>query len=78
MIWLFERGGEAIRVETRFDNATTEYVAVVVWADGQSETERFTDYQAFYARILALEHKLAADEWSQIGPPTLMSDGWRL
>ena len=78
MIWLYERGGDALRVETRFDNDTAEYVAVVAWADGKSEMERFSDYAAFYARILALEAKLAADQWNQIGPPTLMSDGWRL
>lgn len=78
MIWLFERGGEVTRVETRFDNSTCEYVAEIVWADGHVETERYHDRATFHARILMLEAQLATERWQLTGPPTLISDAWRL
>jgi hypothetical protein len=77
VIWTFERGDEVVRVETRIDNATGEYVIVGTWAGGRSETERFQDPAQFEARILALEAQLAADNWSLVGSPNILSDGWR-
>ena len=29
MIWIFERGEESLRLETRYDNETTEYVLIL-------------------------------------------------
>ena len=78
MIWLFERGQEALRIETRCDNDAREYVATTYWPDGRSETERFTSVAAFRARLGALERQLAAEQWTQIGSPMLLSEGWRL
>ena len=77
MIWLFERGDEIVRLETRVDNATGEYVAVIAWAESPPVTERFRGYEAFHGRMLELEGQLAADHWTQIGPPTIKLDGWR-
>lgn len=77
MIWLFERGNEVVRLETRFDKASAEYVVVIGWTDRPSETERFLDFAPFHARILGLEQKLHADHWTQIGGPTIIPDGWR-
>ena len=78
MIWLFERGSEALRLETRYDNASDEYVLVVVWSDHRTETERFSEKTAFEARLQRLEERLAAEQWTQVGPPALVYDGWRL
>ena len=78
MIWLFERGQEALRIETRVDAITGEYVAAVLWANGQSEEERFRSEEAFKARLLALERQLANEHWTQIGGPTILADGWHL
>lgn len=78
MIWLYERGTDALRLETRFDSGTGEYVLVVVWADDRVETERFREAAAFDARLRALEQQLAAEHWMQVGPPTILSNGWKV
>jgi hypothetical protein len=77
MIWLFERGDEVVRLETRVDNASGEYVLVSTWADSPPRIERYRDYAKYQARVLALEGQLAADHWTQVGGPTILSDGWR-
>ena len=77
MIWSFERGDEVIRLETRIDNGQGDYILVIEWAERPPETERFTDYGAYHARLLALESQLAADNWTQIGSPKILADGWR-
>jgi hypothetical protein len=77
VIWFFEKNGQAVRLETRFDNASQEYVIVIDWADRPSETERFGDYGRFHSRIVALEQRLTLEKWTQDGSPTILSDGWR-
>lgn len=77
MIWLFERGDEVVRLETRVDNPSGEYVLVITRADSPPTIERFRDLGAYDARIRALEGQLAADHWAQVGSPTILSDGWR-
>ena len=77
MIWLFERGDEVVRLETRVDNGTGEFVAVITWSDSPAVTERFVGYEQFHARMLEMEKRLAADNWTQIGPPEIMPQGWR-
>lgn len=77
MIWLFERGSEVLHIETRIDNASGEYVLVSISADGPPQVERFRDRDAYEARVLELENRLAADQWVQVGGPTILPDGWR-
>jgi hypothetical protein len=77
MIWSFERGDEVIRLETRIDNGRGDYILVIEWSERPPETERFTDYGAYHARLLTLESQLAADNWTQIGSPKILADGWR-
>ena len=77
MIWSFERGDEVIRLETRVDNSRGEYILVIEWVQRPPETERFTDYEMYHARLLALESQLAADRWKLIGGPRILADGWR-
>ncbi len=78
MIWIFGRGSEVLHLETRFDNARGEYLLVVVWADRPSETERYRERRAFDGRLRALEQQLAAEQWTQLGSPTILADGWRI
>ena len=58
MVWFFARGNEAVRVETRFDNTSREYVLEVGWANRPPETERFRDHAAFEARVANVEARL--------------------
>ncbi len=77
MIWTFERGDEIVRLETRVDNDTREYVVVITWADRPPQTERYADVALYNVRILALEAQLAADHWSLVGNPQILPHGWR-
>ena len=77
MVWFFARGNDSVRVETRFDNTSREYVLEVAWADRPVETERFSDVTAFQARVVDIESKLAAESWAQVGNPEILPHGWR-
>ncbi len=77
MIWLFARGSEVLRLETRIDNASGEYILVSTWTDAPPRVERFLDYDAYDARVRELEARLAEEHWLQVGSPTILADGWR-
>jgi hypothetical protein len=77
MIWFFGKGDEVVRLETRFEQVTNEYVLVTSWAQKPDETERFRDFAAFDLRIHALERQLQDARWTLIGQPTLLKDGWK-
>jgi hypothetical protein len=76
MLWFYRRGDDLITVETRFDNATREYLLVMQTADHQQTVERFDNLAAFKDRLLRAEEKLAKERWAQAGPPVLLPDGW--
>jgi hypothetical protein len=76
MIWLFERGDRVVRLVTRFDTETREYVLDVEWSDGLSKTERFRDCAEFGARAVELEKRLEAEQWKQAGAPRLIVGDW--
>jgi hypothetical protein len=69
MIWTFERGDEVLRLETRIDNATREFLIVSTWAERPPEIERFQDPAEYHVRVRTLEVQLTANRWSQIGSP---------
>ena len=77
MVWFFARGNDSVRVETRFDNTSREYLLEVAWADRPVETERFLDVTAFQARVVDIESKLEAESWAQVGNPEILPHGWR-
>ena len=77
MVWFFARGNDSVRVETRFDNSSREFVLEVSWADRGLETERFTDLAAFQARVLTVEAQLEAGDFAQVGDPEILPHGWR-
>jgi hypothetical protein len=77
MVWLYERSDGALRIETRYDSTTQEYVLEVEWPGRPIVTERFRDTASFEARVLALEHQLEAERWKQVGNPEILPHGWR-
>jgi hypothetical protein len=78
MLWIFERGTEVRRFETRYDNDTAEYVLVIHDADVAPHIERFGSALAFQRRLETLERQLDAEEWRPVGTPTLLPDGWKI
>jgi hypothetical protein len=77
MIWLYARGNEALRLETRFDQEANEFVLVVVRSDQRTEVHRFSDQTTFEARLRSLEEELAEARWCQVGSPRIVLDGWK-
>ena len=77
MVWFYSRANDALRIETRFEEATNEYVLDVTWPGRPTETERFRDVEAFRARVLVLEARLDAERWKQVGGPQILPHGWR-
>jgi hypothetical protein len=71
MVWFFGRGKETVRVETRFDNASGEYVLELARPEQEVVTERFSDADAFRARLHVIELEMQAGSWQQIGSELL-------
>jgi hypothetical protein len=76
MLWFYRRDAELITLETRFDDATSEYVLITQSDDHKRSEERFKDLVAFKDRLLAAEQELARERFRQAGPPVLLLDGW--
>lgn len=77
MIWLYERGPEVLRIETRFDNASSEFELVWHRPDGSTDTERFTTEAEFRARLESIEAALKSEHWNINGSPQIVPDGWK-
>lgn len=79
MIWLYERGDRATRIETRFEPESGEYLLEVQWSDGVATLERFVDSLKFKARVLALEQRLVEEQWTQRddSPQLIQADWWK-
>jgi hypothetical protein len=75
MVWFFEREDEQLEVETRFDNATLEFVMIVRKPE-EEHTTRFPDSETFRVRLAELTNQLEADDWLTSGPPAILPDGW--
>lgn len=78
MIWTYTRGRDVLRLETRYDNATSEYLLVVYRQDGTSEIQRFKKTVSFQRRLEAMAQRLAAENWQSTGAPVLLRDGWKI
>jgi hypothetical protein len=76
MLWLYERDNESLRLETRYDNDTREYIVVVHYPDERQLTERFPSPEACREWLLSLENNLDAEHWVRRGPPMILPDGW--
>jgi len=76
MVWFYRRKAQALTLETRFENATGEYVATVTGRGGPPMTVRFASSEAFRDWLLAQERELLAEQWTADGAHVL-PDGWR-
>jgi hypothetical protein len=77
MLWIYQRGPETLRVETRFDNDTNEYVVIVYREDGTQQAERFKEPASFRTRLEMLEKQLDRERWHSDGV-RLLDDGWKI
>jgi hypothetical protein len=66
----------SLSLETRYDNDTLKYVAIVVHPDGRRETERFDRRESFRAWIEGFEKRLADERWAADGGAHILPDGW--
>jgi len=69
MIWIFQRDGQVVRLETHFDIDASEYVLKVSWYGRPETVERFEHGHAFTERLMALDQQLRSGRWSQIDSP---------
>jgi hypothetical protein len=77
MIWFYERGGETLKIETRYNNARAVYELIWHHPDGTSTIEAFTSEALFLQRSQAVETSLSSDAWHLAGAPSFMADGWK-
>lgn len=76
MLWFFERDDESLRLETRYDNDTSEFVVIVRHPDGREHAERCTDSEEYGAWLETFERNLEHQHWTRRGGPLIMPDGW--
>lgn len=76
MLWFFEREEQSLRLETRYDNDTSEFVAVVHYPDGREHTERFIALDEFRTWLLTFESSLDAQRWTNQSGPIILPYGW--
>ena len=76
MVWFYKRDRASLSLETRYDNETFEYVAVVCHPDGRRDTERFDRRDAFATWLQAFEKRLESERWAADGPAHVLVDGW--
>jgi hypothetical protein len=76
MIWFFERTSEILELETRYDNATAEYVLEQRRPGVPPLVERFKDAASFRERLVAIETDLGGQRWAQRSSPAILSHGW--
>ena len=76
MIWFFGRDDQSLRLDTRYDNDTSELVVMLHHPDRRAQTERFTNPEACRTWLLALEHNLELQHWTRHGSPVFLPYGW--
>jgi hypothetical protein len=75
MLWFFERDDQLLRLETLYDNDTSEFVAIVGWPDGREQAERFKEREAFHEWLVAFDNAREAEKWKP-NSPILLPYGW--
>lgn len=77
MIWLYERGAEVLRIETRFDAEASIFELIWHRPDGTTQEEKFANESAFRARLESVEAALKTEHWNQAGSPQILQEGWK-
>ena len=75
MLWFFEREDLSLRLETRYDNQTSEFIVTVQWPDGRMQTERFADLEACRGWLAVFDETIEAEQWKPKGP-VILPYGW--
>jgi hypothetical protein len=76
MLWLFERNEQSLRLETQYDQKTSEYV-VTVRSGEREDQERFTSAGEFRAWLAMFEQRIEAQRWAtQTGGPVALPADW--
>jgi hypothetical protein len=75
VIWFFGRDDQGLRVETRNDSSTAEYLLVICGPDGD-QSERFTDVADFRSRLVQVENRLEIDRWNRTRDPAIVPDAF--
>ena len=78
MIYLFERESEALRIETRYTKLSKTYEIIWRRADGTTTQESFSGETSFRSRLDEIYTELEEEDWRTVGPPHLLTDGWRI
>jgi len=76
MIWFYTRDEDSLRLETRYDNDTLEYVGIITRLDGTRDVRRFATVDTFREWLVALEEDLRAQHWASSAEPQILPDGW--
>jgi hypothetical protein len=76
MLWFFDRDNESLRLETRYDNETLEFVALVRYPDGRDLERRFRDRREFREWLEAFEQALEGKRWLARRGPIILPYGW--
>jgi len=76
VLWFYSQDSQTIRIETRYDNRTAEYVLVVHWSVDYRQEERFATPILFRRRLAEFGTQINADGWRQDGSPVILPDGW--
>ena len=77
MLWFFERNDESLKIETRYDNDSSEFVAIVRYPDGHEQTTRFTEADEYGVWLEMFERSLEQEHWTRhSGGPVVLPEGW--
>lgn len=69
MVWFFQRGDDLLRVETRRDRKSREFLLILRQSDGTELVDRFKSKGKFQRRLDDLERKLKANRWAEREAP---------
>ena len=69
MVWFFQRGDDLLRVETRRDRKSREFLLILRQSDGTELVDRFKSKGKFQKRLDDLERKLKANRWAESAAP---------
>jgi len=76
MLWLFERNEQSLRLETHYDDKTSEYVVIVRSQDGE-DNKRFGTAHEFRSWLAMFEQRVEAQRWAlHSGGPVALPDEW--
>ena len=77
MLWVFDRDDESVRLETQYDNLTSQFVVTVHYSDGQQHQQRFADKSALFEWLEMFEFHLALQHWTGRTGSIILPYGWR-